>query len=241
MKTSLSPSVLSVFRECHKCFWLQCNHGINRPRGVFPSLPGGMDRILKNWYDSHREKGILPQEVKNAISGITGLKLYADKARLDRMRNWRQGLSCTIGSMDLKGAIDELLVDDDIVHYPLDYKTRGSAPKDGQSEIYYGNQLNCYALMLRETGFKVGNRGFLAYYFPQIINLSNSLGTEVVFNCQVVELEVSAEAARENFIKAVECLAGPMPISSDDCEYCKNFNDLDAFHNLKRTAGGVAA
>jgi len=39
----LSPSTLNVFLECKKCFWLAQVKDIHRPRGIFPSLPGGMD------------------------------------------------------------------------------------------------------------------------------------------------------------------------------------------------------
>jgi hypothetical protein len=47
MAYKLSPSSLSLLKECPRCFWLQFNKGIRRPSTVFPSLPGGMDRILK--------------------------------------------------------------------------------------------------------------------------------------------------------------------------------------------------
>ncbi|MBM3206912.1 MAG: hypothetical protein FJZ43_04810, partial [Candidatus Staskawiczbacteria bacterium] len=55
----LSPSKLNLFLECHLCFWLS-EHGVHRPSGPFPSLPGGMDRKLKIYFDKYRKEGKLP-------------------------------------------------------------------------------------------------------------------------------------------------------------------------------------
>jgi len=37
--------------ECPRCFWLQIVKNIKRPAGIFPSLPSGMDKILKVHFD----------------------------------------------------------------------------------------------------------------------------------------------------------------------------------------------
>ena len=60
----LSPSTLNVFLDCPRCFWLDKVKNIKRPRGIFPSLPSGMDRAIKVHFDSFRTKGILPPELK---------------------------------------------------------------------------------------------------------------------------------------------------------------------------------
>jgi len=48
-KIRLSPSSLNLFLECPRCFWLDKNKGIKRPRGIFPSLPSGMDSVIKKY------------------------------------------------------------------------------------------------------------------------------------------------------------------------------------------------
>lgn len=50
----LSPASLNIFLDCPKCFWLEKNKSIKRPRGVFPSLPGGMDPVIKTYFDFGR-------------------------------------------------------------------------------------------------------------------------------------------------------------------------------------------
>ena len=56
MPYKLSPSSLSLLSDCPRCFWLQLNKGVKRPEGIFPSLPSGIDRILKDHFDRYAEK-----------------------------------------------------------------------------------------------------------------------------------------------------------------------------------------
>ena len=64
MTYKFSPSSLSLLKECPKCFWLHFNKGIKRPDTIFPSLPSGMDGILKKHFDFFMEKGELPPELQ---------------------------------------------------------------------------------------------------------------------------------------------------------------------------------
>jgi len=61
----LSPSSLNILEDCSRCFWLYIVKKHSRPSGAFPSLPSGVDRILKHHFDKYREKGELPPELKN--------------------------------------------------------------------------------------------------------------------------------------------------------------------------------
>ena len=38
-----------------------------RPRGIFPSLPSGMDRVIKTYFDHYR--GSLPPELVGEVEG----------------------------------------------------------------------------------------------------------------------------------------------------------------------------
>src|SRR3989344_3429829 len=67
-KIRLSPSALNIYLECQKCFWLEYKAGIHRPRGPFPSLPGGMDILIKKYFDSYRAVGKLPPEIVNQLN-----------------------------------------------------------------------------------------------------------------------------------------------------------------------------
>lgn len=105
---SFSPSALGVFKNCPRCFWLEKVKNIKRPRGIFPSLPGGMDSVIKTYFDKFRETGSLPPEIADHVEG----QLVPDQALLDKWRNWRVGLSYEAKGLGvtLLGALDECLV-----------------------------------------------------------------------------------------------------------------------------------
>src|SRR5438093_999884 len=123
---SLSPSKLSILKECPRCFYDAVVLHVARPRGAFPSLPGGMDLIVKAYVDQFR--GALPPQLQGRVPGV----LYPDLAVLRRLRNWRSGLSVSLtfdvrgNSVGVKliGALDDLLVVGS-QYAPLDTKTKG--------------------------------------------------------------------------------------------------------------------
>jgi len=107
MPYKFSPSSLSLLKECPRCFWLAFNKDVKRPAGIFPSLPSGMDKILKIHFDAFMKKGLLPPE----LSSLKGISLFDDKALLDEWRNNFKGVRWTDSSGNLiHGAVDNILV-----------------------------------------------------------------------------------------------------------------------------------
>ena len=210
----LSPSALSVFRECPKCFWLDRVKKIPRPRGIFPSLPGGMDRVIKVHFDNFRSKGTLPPELNGR--DFEGVRLFGDQARLEQWRNWRTGLvyQDTDGSV-LTGALDDLL-EKASQYIPFDYKTKGSVTTEADAIKYYQNQLDCYALLLEENRLATAGYGYLLYYSPK----SAAENGVVLFELQAIKIPTDKERARALFRRAVSLLKGPEPPPADNCEYC---------------------
>jgi len=86
---TLSPSSLHLLDDCPRCFWLHFNKGIKRPEAVFPSLPAGMDKVLKRHFDKHREDGEVPPE----LAGLTGVKLFDDAEKLAIWSNNRKEIT----------------------------------------------------------------------------------------------------------------------------------------------------
>ena len=114
---SLSPTALGTFKNCPRCFWLEKTKNIKRPRGIFPSLPGGMDAVIKTYFDKFREGGTLPPEIADHVEG----QLVPDQALLDKWRNWRVGLSYEAKGLGvtLSGGLDECLISNGF-YMPLD-------------------------------------------------------------------------------------------------------------------------
>lgn len=219
-KLELSPTTgLGLFLECPRCFWLRYNEGVHRPDVVFPSLPGGMDRILKEYFDSFRAKNKLPPELEGKVEG----KLLPDQELIDNWRNWRTGLYFEDSKLDaiLRGALDECLVDGEL-YIPLDIKTRGTAPNQGQSELYYQNQLDCYVFLLSKMGYKTKGYAYLVYYYPQGVDDKHL----VRFNTEVVKLETDVDRLYKVFSDAVNCLRGPIPPRHTECSFCAWYSDL---------------
>lgn len=209
----LSPtSGLNLYQNCPRCFWLAYNKKIKRPDGIFPSLPGGIDRVLKKYFDKYR--GELPPEIKGKVDG----QLMPDLELMNKWRNWRTGLEYHDKAQDavLFGALDDCLIDGDY-YIPLDYKTRGSAPKEGASEKYYQTQLDTYNLMLNANGYKTKDYAYLLYYFPEKVETDKL----IKFDIELVKIETDLRRIKKLFSDAVAVLKGPVPETSKECEYCK--------------------
>ena len=214
----LSPSTLSLYKECPRCFWMQLNKKVQRPRGIFPSLPGGMDIVIKKYFNKYR--GSLPPELDGKIDGV----LMEDLPLLNKWRNWRTGLGYHDKERDavLFGALDDCLTLDKkagpknhTFYIPLDYKTRGFPPQEGASEIYYQHQLDAYTLMLAENGYKVGNYAYLVYYFPKEVGKNGV----VQFEVKPVKINTDIERARKIFQDAIDLLRSKLPKEHSTCEF----------------------
>ena len=217
----LSPTTgLNLFRECPRCFWLHFNEKVHRPRGIFPSLPGGMDLVIKKYFDNYR--GDLPPEIEGRVEGV----LVKDLKLMEKWRNWRTGLEYHNKELDavLFGALDDCLIDNDY-YISLDYKTRGSAPKDGDSEKYYQTQLDTYNFLLETNGYKAKDFAYLVYYYPEEVRKDGV----VKFNIKPVKVKTDLNRAKKTFLDAVELLKGPIPKHHSDCEYCSWISDRLGF------------
>jgi len=209
----LSPSTLNIFLECPRCFWLDKIKGIKRPRGIFPSLPGGMDAVIKKYFDGFRLNGSMPPEVQSKVPG----KLFSDITTLEKWRNWRRSdlrYEDKSSNATLIGALDDCLVENGC-YIPLDYKTRGSQLKDDPRK-YYQNQLDCYCLMLESCGFRTKGLAYLLYYWPQEVRQDSI----VKFHVEPIRIETNIESAKRVVQDAARLLSGPMPKPGTSCEYC---------------------
>lgn len=220
---NLSPSKLNLFNECPRCFWDAYAAKCPRPRGIFPSLPGGMDRVFKDYAD--RFRGTLPPMLDERVRGV----LMGDIAKLNQWRNWRTGLTYIDAERQIKliGALDDCLIDGDI-YIPLDWKTKGSQPKDDGSQ-YYQTQLDCYNLMLSASGYRVADEGYLVYIYPELCesSIKTAVQISVDFGVNIYRINCNTGRAKELVVWAAECLRGNRPDSSVDCEHCAYLRSED--------------
>ncbi len=215
MTYKLSPSSLSLFADCPRCFYLDKNQHSGRPRGIFPSLPSGMDKVIKEYFDQCRKEGRRPDELADLPADIN---LYQDLKQLATWRNNFKGIRWddTEGNT-LFGAIDDLLQRDETL-IVLDHKTKGFKPKEPDKTIdYYQQQLEMYALLFEKNGFTVADTGHILLWYPETVR-----GSGVVqFATKLYDVSLSPSHAQELFETALGVLQGAEPKRSEKCEYCK--------------------
>ncbi len=208
----LSPATLSIYTECPRCFWLHF-HGIKRPDTIFPSLPSGMDRILKQHFDRYAKKGQLPPE----LSMLKGqVKLFDDGGLLADWTSSRRGLSWDDGNGNvLRGAVDYILVKGGRL-IVLDFKTRGF-PLKPDTAAHYQNQLDIYNFLIRKSGFDTEEYAYLLFYHPHEVAKNGKID----FVTDLVRMSVYPSNAEKLFSGAIRVLEGRKPKPSAGCGFCK--------------------
>lgn len=217
MGYKLSASSLNLMLECPRCFWLHFHDHYKRPSGIFPSLPGGMDRILKLHFDRFIEKKLMPPELRKNGT-CEGMKLFDNRELLNAWRSVHKGLIWEDNKGNiLRGAVDNLLVKGK-KFVVLDYKTRGSPIKEDTAEKNQ-HQLDIYNFLLRVNGHPTEDFAFLLFYYPKDVLETG----EVLFDTQLVKMKVEAERGKKLFQNALKLLEGPCPIKHKDkeCEWCR--------------------
>lgn len=206
----LSPSLLNLFQECPRCFWLRVNKRQKRPEGPSSTLPRALDLAIKKHFDIYRPE--LPPGVS-----VDGLKLFGDLETLRKWRYWKTApfyLNEKIG-VKLSGALDDCFLDSNGMFSPLDYKTYGFVLKAGAHPSYQ-LQMDSYTLMLRESRYPVNNKAYLVFYALK------SLGDNGNVAFQIVPRPVDTNPDRIISLleKAVEVLKKDIPPHSQNCTFC---------------------
>ena len=208
----LSATTLSLYQECPRCFWLHMQAGIKRPARPFPSITGGLDRLVQGECD--RLRPAMPTLLYVALMEV------AWRISPQLMDPKVAYLRCQLGEIPLVGRLDDCLVQGTTVA-PLDHKSRGSRPPPGYSAQYYQLQMDVYALLLQQNGYPVREEGYLAYYYPLPEPGAVDSGGGIPFGCTVEEIRVSPARAEVCYHAACMCLAGDCPVdSAADCAYC---------------------
>lgn len=125
-----SPSALNLLFECPRCFWY-AHHGIPRPRGIFPGLPGAIDKIIqgetKLWAGEGKPGWLLPEQEGIINAGPKKLVQQAEE-------------------YTLTGIVDDIVIQDGKLII-VDYKTARVPYTQEKAQKYYSLQIDCYALL----------------------------------------------------------------------------------------------
>jgi len=213
MPYKLSPSALNLMKECPRCFWLAQHKVWKRPAGIFPSLPSGMDKILKIHFDKFRDKGQMPPELCEHQSCVN-MKLFDNKELLKVWQNNFKGISWKDRKgNELHGAVDNILQKAKKL-IVLDYKTRGYPLKEDTAE-HYRQQLDIYNFLLRKNDYKTEDYAFLLFYVPKEVMATG----EVIFDTTLVKMKIDVSRAEKVWKKALKLLDGECPV--EGCVWCE--------------------
>lgn len=215
----LSPSALGTFKDCPACFYLERKMKIKKPRGIFSSLPMGMDSKIKTYADGLRVAGDGPS-IFTDHPDLAGYELFFDLDKLKKWRNWRSGLSVKGSGWSLSGALDDALYNRKTDEYiPLDYKTKGTKADLDYCKKYYQNQLDAYSLMLHGNGMKTAGFGVLVYFSPEAIEGEFVSSANFRFDAEIFVLEVDHNRIKALCDAATECLKSmDCPDHSSQCD-----------------------
>ncbi len=215
----LSASSLRTLKECPRCFWLTMNGIWKRPEGSFPTLPSGMDRILKKHFDEFAKKGTLPPELRISKE-CKDMKLYGPAGRLRKADGGFKEITHKDEKKNsLTGRVDYLLEKSGKL-IVLDFKTRGF-PLKPNIAARSQDQLDIYNFLLREAGHPTEDFAFLLFYIPEKVAETG----EVIFSTELVKMNIDVSSAKRTWENALAILNGPCPDAG--CEWCEGFEIED--------------
>ena len=211
----ISPSGVSSLLECPRCLWLQVREEKKRPRGIYPSLPDGMDNVFKKYFDEYRVRGEMPPEIDGKIEG----RLFDDSKFLRQWREFdfgRGGIRTEIPEYEMvvAGAIDDLVVAPDGAFVPFDFKTRGYPLKEDTHE-HYRTQLDLYAMLFERNGHTIAGYGYLLFFWPQAYEMGMAN-----FKTELIKMDVSPSRGMSVLKKVHDIVTNLKPEAASRCEYC---------------------
>ena len=228
---NLSPNSLNLFLECPHCFWLDKNLGIKRPPPYPYALNSAVDALLKEEFDTYREK-----KLPHPIFKEAGIKahLFPNQKLLNQWRNNLAGIRYfdEVLQATLFGAVDDILEFDPSTGSgqakiaPLDYKSTGSTAANVYDRFQL--QLDTYTFLMEKNGYKTPRKGYLAFY---IVDKSRGFIDRLPFRKEVVEIDTNPLDVYEIFKDAVTILHKSVPPKhSSDCQFKKWLDGAKSFN-----------
>ncbi len=239
-KWRLSRSKIELFIECPRCFYLDNKLGTKRPS--FPSftLNIAVDQLLKNEFDSYREKQTAhPIMKKNHLNMIP-----FQHPDLDRWRDNFAGLEYKEPKTGLtvSGAVDDVWINNENELVVVDYKATAkegeiTTLKDSAWEEAYRRQMGIYQWILKKMGFKVSDMGYFLYTNAL---LDGYFEDRLRFKSNLIACSGDTQWIDDTLIDIKNCLDSEFyPESSPNCEYCQyrmySGKKLQAIHKNKKS------
>lgn len=160
----LSRSMIELFLNCPRCFYLDRRLGIARPPGFPFTLNTAVDRLLKKEFDIHRAQKIIHPYMK--AYKVRALPYQHEK--LNEWRNNSKGVQFHHKTTNflVMGAIDDLWVNAKGEVIVVDYKATSKDTEvtlEAEWQQSYKRQMEVYQWLLRRNGLKISDTGYFVY------------------------------------------------------------------------------
>lgn len=221
MAKSLSRSKVELFLTCPRCFWLDQVAKVPRPPGFPFNLNNAVDQLLKNEFDQFRGGSAVPPRL--AREGLTYLPAYHPE-----LSAWRQNfkgvrVEDAATGLTVFGAIDDLWVDAQGVHYVVDYKATSKTDEvtlDADWQISYKRQVEFYQWLLRRRGLKISNTAWFVY--ANGIRGAGPFDDVLRFRTKLIAYDGNDAWVGPALADVVQCLQlQHPPRPAPDCDYCR--------------------
>jgi CRISPR/Cas system-associated exonuclease Cas4 (RecB family) len=218
----ISRSKVELFKQCERCFWLECKKGIKRPPGFPFNINSAIDELLKREFDGLRALGE-PHPIMLEY-GLDGVIPFTHKD-LDRWRENFVGIEYFDEGLGLIlfGAVDDVWQNRQGELMVVDYKStskKGEVSLDAPWQDGYKRQMEFYQWLLKKIGFKVSPKGYFVY--------ANGDGDAagfynvVQFKTKLIEYLGNDSWVDPTLARVKEALdSNEIPKYNPECEYCR--------------------
>lgn len=213
----ISRSKLELFTKCRRCFWLDVARGVKQPPGFPFTLNNAVDYLLKEEFDSHREK-------KTRHPVMEKYKIDAIPFSHENMDKWRHnftGVQVHHEPSDflIYGAVDDLWVDPDGKVSVVDYKATGA--NEHKIHDSYRRQMEIYQWLLRQNGLEVSDTGYFVF---AKVNKASGFGNgeaALAFDLFIEPMQGDDSWVEHTIMSARETYdAKEPPMASPECDFC---------------------
>ena len=235
----LSRSRFDAFKSCPRCYYLKSNRGL-----IEPSTPGWTlntltDTLLKKEFDKCRS-----EQTPHRIMLENDLNHLVPYQHPD-IDKWRNSLSGGIShrfkdtNIILQGGIDDVWFNTKTEELIIaDYKSQHKKTKVSQETYFsdpykdsYKMQLDFYAYLLKEMGFKVSTDAYL--YICNAIEADDGFHGKMLFDETLIKYEVKTDYLDEDIQKMIDIMnSDKVPESHKSCENCAYARQRSVIDNL---------
>ena len=218
----ISRSKIDLFINCPRCFYFDRKLGIGQPPGFPFTLNSAVDKLLKNEFDSYRQR-------KEAHPLMKEAALSAVPCNHERINEWRDALRGGITysfpgtNLLITGGVDDVWITQKGELIIVDYKATSKDAEvtiDEDWQISYKRQMEIYQWLFKMNGFKVYPIGYFVYCNGDASK--EAFNNRLDFEIKLIPYKGDTSWVDSKIKEIYQCLqSNELPQEGDDCDFCQ--------------------